>query len=27
VDFRGLNWITKKDCYPLLLINNLLDTS
>ena len=27
VDFRNLNKITKKDRYPLLLINNLLDTS
>jgi len=25
VDFRGLNHITKKDHYPLLLISNLLD--
>ena len=25
-DFRGLNKITKKDRYPLLLINDLLDT-
>jgi hypothetical protein len=27
VDYRGLNKITKKDCYPLPLISNLLDTS
>jgi hypothetical protein len=27
VDFRGLNRITKKDRYPLPLINDLLDTS
>src|SRR6266540_5540354 len=27
VDFRGLNCITKKDCYPLLLIFDFLDTS
>ena len=27
VDFHGLNRITKKDCYPLPLISNLLDTS
>ena len=26
VDYRGLNKITKKDCYPLLLISDLLDT-
>ena len=26
VDFRGLNHISKKDCYPLLLISNLLDS-
>jgi len=26
VDFRGLNKITKKDRYPLLLISNLLDS-
>ena len=26
VDFRGLNRITKKDCYPLPLIADLLDT-
>jgi len=25
VDFQGLNWIPKKDQYPLLLISNLLD--
>ena len=25
VDFHGLNCIFKKDCYPLLLISNLLD--
>ena len=25
-DFCGLNWIMKKDCYPLLLITDLLDT-
>jgi len=25
VNFRGLNRISKKDCYPLLLISNLLD--
>jgi hypothetical protein len=25
VDFCGLNWISKKDCYPLLLISDLLD--
>ena len=25
VDFCGLNWIMKKDCYPLLLITDLLD--
>jgi len=25
VDFRGLNNISKKDCYPLPLISNLLD--
>jgi len=27
VDFRGLNYISKKDCYPLLLISDLLDSS
>jgi len=27
VDFRGLNHISKKDCYPLPLIFNLLDSS
>src|SRR6266481_6373532 len=26
VDFQGLNRITKKDCYPLPLISDLLDT-
>jgi hypothetical protein len=26
VDFHSLNCISKKDCYPLLLIANLLDT-
>ena len=26
IDFCGLNMITKKDCYPLPLIVNLLDT-
>ena len=26
VDFWGLNWISKKDWYPLPLISNLLDT-
>ena len=26
VDFRGLNRISKKDHYPLLLISNLLDS-
>ena len=26
IDFHGLNKITKKDCYPLPLIANLLDT-
>ena len=26
IDFRGLNKITKKDCYPLPLISNLLDS-
>ena len=25
-DFCGLNYITKKDCYPLLLISDLLDS-
>ena len=25
IDFRGLNKITKKDCYPLPCISNLLD--
>ena len=27
VDFRGLNRISKKDCYPLLIISNLLSTA
>jgi len=27
VDFHILNHISKKDCYPLLLISNLLDSS
>ena len=27
VDFCSLNCISKKDCYPLLLISNLLDSS
>ena len=27
IDFHNLNKIMKKDCYPLLLINDLLDTS
>lgn len=27
VDYCRLNWISQKDCYPLLLITNLLDTS
>ena len=26
VDFHGLNHISKKDCYPLLLISDLLDS-
>jgi len=26
VDFHGFNYISKKDCYPLLLISNLLDS-
>jgi len=26
VDFHSLNCISKKDCYPLLLISNLLDS-
>jgi len=26
IDFHGLNCIFKKDCYPLLLISNLLDS-
>jgi len=26
VDFHGLNHISKKNCYPLLLISNLLDS-
>jgi hypothetical protein len=26
VDFHGLNKISKKDCYPLLLISDLLDS-
>ena len=26
VDFRSLNHISKKDCYPLLLISDLLDS-
>jgi len=26
VNFRSLNYITKKDCYPLLLISDLLDS-
>jgi len=25
INFHGLNHISKKDCYPLLLISNLLD--
>ena len=25
-DFWGINWVSKKDWYPLLLINDLLDT-
>jgi len=25
VDFHGLNHLTKKDCYPLPLISDLLD--
>ena len=24
-DFRGINWVSKKDQYPLPLINDLLD--
>jgi hypothetical protein len=27
IDFHGLNKITQKDCYPLPLITNLLDTA
>jgi len=27
IDFCGLNCISKKNCYPLLLISNLLDSS
>ena len=27
VDFHSLNCISKKNCYPLLLISNLLDLS
>ena len=27
VDFQGLNKISKKDCYPLLMINDLLATA
>ena len=27
VDFRGLNWVTKKDHYPLPIINDLLVTA
>ena len=27
IDFRGLNQVTKKDCYPLPIINDLLTTA
>ena len=27
IDYQGLNKITKKDCYPLLLISDLLSTA
>ena len=25
MDYRDLNWLTYKDCYPILLLNDLLD--
>jgi len=25
IDYRGLNWMTRKDRYPILLLNDLLD--